>query len=276
MSEALTVIHDAETALARPLHPREIIRQATEEANELASVIESRKLYSNIQGKKFVRCEGWTTLACLRGCLPREISVQEVGEGRYVAEVALIRMSDGTVMTQASAECGGPEDQVWQSRPPNARRSMAITRATGKACRIAFSWVMALSGYEPTPAEEMDHVGDNSDRSPGGRPNLSTPPPITRPVSIPQGAPGGGAWRGKILSFEKKDGSTRGKPWTLFTFRGDDETKFGTFDTAIAEKLVEWEGRFVEIVSEETGRGNSKIVEVRDVTAEEAPFSDAP
>ena len=32
---------------------------------------------------------------------------------------------------------------------------MAITRATGKAFRLNYSWIMALAGYEPTPAEEM-------------------------------------------------------------------------------------------------------------------------
>jgi hypothetical protein len=36
---------------------------------------------------------------------------------------------------------------------------MATTRATGKACRLAFSWVMVLAGYEATPSEEMDGVG---------------------------------------------------------------------------------------------------------------------
>lgn len=135
--------------------PKLVIRQATEEANALAEVIESRKLYSVIQGKRFVKCEGWTTLACLRGCLPREVSVTEMPEGRYVAEVELIRVSDGMVLTRASSECGGPEDTTWARRAPNARRSMAITRATGKACRVAFSWVMALAGFEPTPLEEM-------------------------------------------------------------------------------------------------------------------------
>lgn len=32
---------------------------------------------------------------------------------------------------------------------------MAATRATSKACRQAFSWVMALTGFEVTPAEEI-------------------------------------------------------------------------------------------------------------------------
>jgi hypothetical protein len=162
MSEAIVKIDKIDClqeAANRP-SPRELISQATEEANVLAEVIEGQKLYATISGRRFVRCEGWTTLATLRGCLPREVSVTEMSEGRYVAEVELIRISDGFVLTRASAECGGPEDPVWMKRPPNARRSMAITRATGKACRVAFSWVMALSGFEVTPLEEMPETLD--------------------------------------------------------------------------------------------------------------------
>jgi hypothetical protein len=40
---------------------------------------------------------------------------------------------------------------------------MAVTRATGKAYRLAFSWIMNLAGYEVTPAEEM--MGVNSGQS---------------------------------------------------------------------------------------------------------------
>ena len=52
---------------------------------------------------------------------------------------------------------------VWSTRPRYARRSMAQTRATGKACRLAFSWIMALAGYEPTPAEEMPDTRQSDD-----------------------------------------------------------------------------------------------------------------
>lgn len=62
-------------------------------------------------------------------------------------------MSDGACISRASAECG--EEKPWNTRARYARRSMAQTRATGKACRLAFSWVMSLAGYEPTPFEEM-------------------------------------------------------------------------------------------------------------------------
>lgn len=32
---------------------------------------------------------------------------------------------------------------------------MAVTRATGKAYRLSYAWVMAMAGYETTPAEDM-------------------------------------------------------------------------------------------------------------------------
>lgn len=133
--------------------PSVLVARATEAADALASVISAKKLYSTIQGKQYVRCEGWTTLAAMMGCLPREVSNVEA-EGRYTATVELVRMHDGAILTRASAECG-PDEPTWKSRSLYARRSMAATRATSKACRLAFSWVMALAGYDVTPAEEI-------------------------------------------------------------------------------------------------------------------------
>lgn len=146
--------------------PTELVQVATEAANALAAVIESRKLYSNIQGKKFVRCEGWTTLAAMLGATPHEISVTEA-EGAFTATVELRRLTDGEPISRASAECG-PDEATWKSRPRYARRSMALTRATAKACRLAFSWVMALSGYEVTPAEEIPHDEPQPPAAPSG------------------------------------------------------------------------------------------------------------
>lgn len=256
MSEAIAIVERPETAIERPA-PREVIRAATEEADVLAGVIDSRKLYSVIQGKKFVRVEGWTTLATLRGCLPREVAVHEMPEGRYVAEVELVRMSDGLVLTRASAECGGDGDNVWKGRPANARRSMAITRATGKACRVAFSWVMALAGYEVTPAEEMDHV------------EAPAPIRVEPPRAVPDGAP---VWRGKIVGVETKTGAKNGKPWTLYLFAGSDGEKFGTFSDTVAAGMTNLDGRFIEIVYEPTAKGGKNIIEYRDVTADEMPI----
>ena len=175
--------------------PAQLVQFATEAANALASVIESRKLYSNIQGKKFVKCEGWTTLAAMLGCTPHEIGVTEV-EGVFTATVELRRLSDGQPVGRASAECGSPDETdrsgkpIWASRPRYARRSMALTRATAKACRLAFSWIMALSGYEVTPAEEIPH--DQPARGSKAKPEPATvyrrdadPAPVSGPPTGP-------------------------------------------------------------------------------------------
>jgi hypothetical protein len=137
-------------------------------------LIEAQKLYSVISGRKYVRVEGWVPLARMNGVIPREVENVGHEDGRYVARVQLVRVADGMVLTEASSECGGPEEEMWQKRPPYARRSMAATRATGKACRLAYSWIMALGGYEPTPAEEMPTNGDVIDLPPPAEKKQST------------------------------------------------------------------------------------------------------
>ncbi len=72
-------------------------------------------------------------------------------------------MENGQVLTRASAECG--HDNPWKQRPHYARRSMAQTRATGKACRLAFSWIMSLAGYSATPYEEVQDITPHNSNS---------------------------------------------------------------------------------------------------------------
>lgn len=135
--------------------PAALVAGAAEMAKELAQVIDKQKLFTVIQGKKFVGVEGWTTLATMLGVTAREVKTSEK-DGIYTAIVELVRMSDGACISRASAECG--DEKPWNTRPRYARRSMAQTRATGKACRLAFSWIMSLAGYEVTPAEEMTPI----------------------------------------------------------------------------------------------------------------------
>lgn len=138
----------------RANHPAQVVALATEAADALAKVIKAKRLFSVINQKEYVRVEGWTTLATMMGCLPREVTMTRDEKGTYTATVELVRMSDGAVLTRASAECG-MDEPTWKARADYARRSMAATRAVSKACRLAFSWVMVLAGYQATPAEEI-------------------------------------------------------------------------------------------------------------------------
>lgn len=169
--------------------PADLVAVATDVANALADIIASKTLFNTISGRRYVRVEGWTTLAVLLGCLPREVSATRLEDGTYEAVVELVRIADGMVLARASAECGADEP-TWANRPHYARRSMAVTRATSKACRIAFSWVMALAGYEVTPAEEIPHDGDGV---------------VTRDTMTAGGGP--------VMPF----GKTKGKPLSQLT-----------------------------------------------------------
>ena len=145
-----------------------LVQGAREMANALADVIERQRLATAIQGRRYVKVEGWTTLGVMLGVVPREVGTIEQ-DGIYTATVELVRIGDQGVISRASAECGSADEldrngnPVWANRPRYARRSMAQTRATGKACRLAFSWIMALAGYEPTPAEEMPDSRQSED-----------------------------------------------------------------------------------------------------------------
>ena len=183
----LTVIEGefVELGSLRAAGPVAIVQQATEIATELSKVIDSRKLYSKIQGKKFVKVEGWTTLGAMLGVLPREISVTRLEDGGYEAVVELVRTNDGMVIGRGSALCGIDEKR-WSKADEYARRSMAITRATGKAYRLGFSWIVTLAGYEPTPAEEMPQQAATPRKPPQQRrTQKAAPPPSASPPAEP-------------------------------------------------------------------------------------------
>src|SRR5437660_1312962 len=139
--------------------PDLIIEKATKIANRLVEIVEKAKLYAMIKDKKYVKAEGWTTMAAMLGVFPRVVAVErlEREEGfAYSAKVDLRTLSDALVGS-GEAICSSVE-RFGVGKDEYAVKSMAQTRALGKACRISFSWIMALAGFEPTPAEEM--IGD--------------------------------------------------------------------------------------------------------------------
>lgn len=148
----LVTIEPQQSLLTLP--PKQMIARAKEYAEVLADVIDKQKLFTLIQGRKYVRVEGWLTLGTMLGFTAKEKRVTRLEDGSFEAEVEIVRYSDGTVLGGASALCSVHEKR-WGSADEYARRSMAITRAVGKAYRINFSWIVALSGYETTPEEEM-------------------------------------------------------------------------------------------------------------------------
>jgi len=123
----------------------------------LKEVIEKQKLYAIVGQGKHVTVEGWTTLGAMYGIFPREVSVKEMPDGSFEAVVELFSSYTGQIVGQGSAVCDKSE-RFSQGKGKNQIRSMAITRATGKAFRLGMGWIMKLAGYEPAPKEEMDDI----------------------------------------------------------------------------------------------------------------------
>jgi hypothetical protein len=153
-------------ALAAPLEyrlgrigqhdPKKVVAEATEMANALAEVITTQKLYTVIKQKKYVHFEGWATLGGMMGIVPLEEHVREVEKG-YEAKIKLVRIRDGVTVGSASSICTRNES-LWADREEYAVRSMAITRATSKAYRMSYSWIIKLAGFEATPIEEAAQI----------------------------------------------------------------------------------------------------------------------
>jgi hypothetical protein len=142
--------------LAQAPTPEDTLSLATRMATALKDVVEKQRLFAVIQGKKYPQVEAWMTIARMDNVVAREARPPiRRDDGSYEAFVELIRLSDGMVVGAGSALCGTPDDRPWATRGEPARRSMAVTRATSRAFRQQYSWIMALAGYEPTPAEEM-------------------------------------------------------------------------------------------------------------------------
>jgi len=137
------------------LPPAQMVQQITGMADILKDIIDQQKMFQTFNGKKYVTVDGWCTLGTMLGILPAEREVHSIEKGWY-AKVDLVNKTSGLVVGSASAICTRSE-RNWEKRDEYAVRSMAITRATGKAYRLAFSWIMNMAGYESTPSEEMPH-----------------------------------------------------------------------------------------------------------------------
>lgn len=134
-------------------------------ANQIRQHVSARRLTANIGGKDYPMVEAWQYAGALVGLFPRVVSCEDIsknGEYKYRAEVEIIDSRNGEVISRAFAFCSNKEKKK-QYFDEYAIASMAQTRAVGKAFRVLLAWILQASGYEATPAEEMDTVAAESD-----------------------------------------------------------------------------------------------------------------
>jgi hypothetical protein len=188
----------ASTALIDAANPQEMIERATAIANALSAVIEKQGLRVNMgtsaNPRWHVEVEGWQTLGTLLGTVPiidyarpwtnpetgkparvrytarvehfkgkgndrrlERITTYDVDGYSWEAKVRIVR--NGVTVGIGEGLCSRNEVR-WGTAEEYAVKSMAITRATSRALKQAAGWIVALAGYEATPAAEVDpHTG---------------------------------------------------------------------------------------------------------------------
>ena len=153
------------TTLFRTSDPDVALTRMGAVAKTLVDVVEDRRLYVVIQGRKHLLVSAWTTLASMLGLFPLVAWTRpnESGDG-YLARVE-VRTRDGELVGAAEAECSRAE-RTWAKRDPFSLRAMAQTRATSRALRGPLEQIVILAEYEPAGAEEMP---------------AELPPPISNP-----------------------------------------------------------------------------------------------
>jgi len=238
-----TAEHEGRALVVQPPHttavelwgtdnPRAMTARMTALADAMSAVVEDRKLYSVIQGNKYVKVEGWSLIGAMIGVFPRTVYSDIIESGHldelrvqrrdrngkdyekvypefdgvltFRARVELVTR-DGGHVGGAEAMCSRREEQ-WRDRDDNQIASMSQTRATAKAYRMTFGFIMPIAGYAPTPAEEMTYIEatvSDAPRPPAERQAPRRAAPAQAPQRAPQGAaqqqgPNGEPWGGGI------------------------------------------------------------------------------
>ena len=151
----------AQMVIARP--PDIVLEEARLAAKALTDVIEKKPKKVVFNGNTYLEFEDWQTLAKFYGATVKvtETKFVEFGEVKgFEAKAVVINVATGMEISGAEAMCLNDEPN-WKKKPLFQLKSMAQTRASAKALRNVFAWVVVLAGYKPTPAEEMDGVKPN-------------------------------------------------------------------------------------------------------------------
>jgi len=143
-------------AIIRRQTPKQITAFGVKASKQLLDIVNKTDWTVNINGKKYLRFEGWQTVGKFFGYTVKTESTNyiELGEAKGFEAKSVVLDQSGIVIGGAEAVCMDDEKN-WKDKPLYALKSMAQTRASAKAFRQILSWVVVLAGYNPTPMEEI-------------------------------------------------------------------------------------------------------------------------
>lgn len=170
--------------------PEAMVAEAALCANALLAAVRKNNWAQKFGNKEHLFFEAWSFLSSMYRVTPRirETRLVQIGDViGYEAFAEAFHVPSQTVISTAEAMCLNDEDNwslraeyEWTGPKDNRQkmkvgdkpvplfqlRSMAQTRAMAKALKGPFSWVVAMAGYAPRPAEEMQPDGQAQPQQP--------------------------------------------------------------------------------------------------------------
>ena len=214
-------------------NPGEMIRQSSDAAGVCKEIVVQTAC--SIQGRKYVRVEGWQSIAVAHGCVLSTRDVERIEGGiRAIGEVK--RMADGAVLATAEGFVGDTE-KTWGNREEYAKRAMAQTRAMSRVARAAFAHVVVMmnAGLETTPAEEIPAEETTNGNGKHTYPDPPAPGEATKENPKPQADLG--TFEDTIKSGEiLKTGKNRTGDWTLYKVETTGHGALTTFSKSVYAK----------------------------------------
>ena len=194
-NQQLAKIEPMPSVMDEPRSPQALMRRATDVAGICREIV--LKTACEIQGRKFVRVEGWESIATAHGCFAGAEDADRVydTQGNHIGYKAkgVLRNSHGEIIATGEGYVGFDEkdrkgNPTWKNRAEYAGKAMAQTRAISRTCRGVFAHVVVLidAGLSTTPAEEVPDGGfDDNARASRAKPaNVSQ----SRGTNVPQTA----------------------------------------------------------------------------------------
>lgn len=160
--------------------PMVIMQQTTAVAEALKTFIAQQGLVSKISGRDYIVVEGWQMLGMMLNVTPGSVVTEKLDDGW--SATCELHDRNGRVVGMGEAECLTTE-RTWKSRDDYARKSMAQTRAIGKAYRNTFGFIAKAAGFEATPAEEMPETMRETQRAQAA-PAKPKPDPLLTPDQL--------------------------------------------------------------------------------------------
>lgn len=147
--------------------PKKDTAFAQEAASFLVDIIKKNNWSMKLGGQsEHIMYEGWQTAGKYYGYSVKTFDAEYVEFGNswgFKAKAVVVNELTGIEVGGAEAYCMNDEknwgvDKYGKQKPKFQLASMAQTRAGSKALRQILGFVVALAGYNPTPAEEMEGV----------------------------------------------------------------------------------------------------------------------